>query len=253
MGMSLIPGVSRRDALKALLKFAFDMMGCHYLEVTDVDLNTEDCTELPYKVEILPRFIIDLKQSEEELFANMKHHCRNAIRKSIKSGVVVEEACDNGFAGEYYAQLEEVFAKQSLVPPYGRDRIELLLEQFLPTKNLLLLRSRNSEGECIATGIFLALNRTVVFWGAASWIKYQKIRPNEPIAWYAMKYWKARGIETFHFGGGWSQYKKKFGSEEIQVIRLMKAKYGLLDRFMDFATSPKSSRFRNWTLRKISG
>ena len=80
----------------------------------------------------------------------------------------VEEAQDLAFADDYYAQLKDVFAKQSLVPTYEVERVRELIKNLLPTGMLLLLRARDQEGNCIATGIFPAMNKTMYFRGGAS-------------------------------------------------------------------------------------
>jgi len=251
MGFSMMPDVSRREALQALPAFAFKELGCDYLEVVDPCLCASDWTGLPYKVEDLNWFTIDLTKSEDELFADMKHSGRNCIRQSIKRGVTIEEASDIEFAEEYYDQYKDVLAKRSIVPAYSLAYLQKMIETLLPTGHLLLLRARNLDGLCIATGIFLALNKTAVFWGAASWREHQHLRPNEPLAWQGMQNLKARGIHELHFGGECEQYKEKLGCNEITLHRLMKAKYAVLGRLLDLATSPKGTRYRNWALRRL--
>jgi hypothetical protein len=251
MGFSTMPDISCREALQALPAFAFKELGCHYLEVVDPCLCASDWAGLPYKVEDLDWFAIDLMKSEEELFKNMKHSGRNCIRQSIKKGVTIEEASDIEFAQEYYDQYKDVLAKHSIVPAYSFAYLQKMIETLLPTGHLLLLRARNPDGLCIATGIFLALNKTAVFWGAASWRQHQSLRPNEPLAWYGMQNLKARGIHELHFGGECEQYKEKLGCHKAHLYRLMKAKHGVLDRLLGLATSPKSSRYRNWVLRRL--
>jgi lipid II:glycine glycyltransferase (peptidoglycan interpeptide bridge formation enzyme) len=88
-----------------------------------------------------------------------------------------------------------------MAPAYSLDYVQKLIETLLPTGHLLLLRARNFEGVCIATGIFLALNKTAVFWGAASWRQHQSLRPNEPLAWSGIQKLKSKGIQELHFGG----------------------------------------------------
>jgi hypothetical protein len=146
----------------------------------------------------------------------MTSACRRCIRKAEKIGVTIEEANDLEFAGEYYAQLKDVFAKQSLAPPYTEERVIELIRHLQPTGRLLLLRARDAEGRCIATGIFPAMNGTMYFWGGASWRAHQILRPNEYLMWYAMRFWKARGIEWCDLGGG-AEYKRKYGVRETPV------------------------------------
>jgi hypothetical protein len=60
--------------------------------------------------------------------------------------------------------------------------------------------------------------------------------------WYAMRYWKARGIKKLDMGGG-GDYKKKYGGYEIWVPRLMKAKYDVLTLLRNLAQ-------RAWGIRQ---
>jgi hypothetical protein len=252
MGFNLMPDILPREALLGLAKFAFEELRCHYLEVVDPGLKTGDWEGLDFDVEFLHWQKIDLTKSEDDLWANMEHNGRNCIRKSIKNGVVIEEASAEKFAEEYFAQYEEVFAKQSLKPPYNLEQVRKLIKHLHPTGNLLLLRAKNKENLCIATGIFLSLNKTAIFWGAASLGKFQILRPNEPLAWFGIKKMKARGIRDLHFGGTGEQYKKKLGCSEIKLPRLMMAKYSILRHFIDFIRSPRGKRFRNWALRRLA-
>ena len=251
MGFFLKNQSSIREILKVFPNFVFNTLKCHYLEIIDPEIKLRDVEGLPMDFEIQPRFILDLTKNEDELFANMKGSCRNLIRQSVRKGVIIEETEDFDFLDEYYAQITQVFAKQSLEPPYSFERVKSLIETMLPTRNILLLQAKGPSGNCIATGIFVGFNKTVAYWGAASWREFQSLRPNEALVWYGIRYWKAKGIKEFHFGGGWEQYKSKYGCEEISVIRLMKAKYPTLDRLRVILLSLQSPKFRNWSIRRF--
>jgi hypothetical protein len=224
MGFNLPLGFPRRQALQAVPSFAFRELGCHYLEIMDRYVRREDCSDQSYEVQWYQNMEVDLTQSEDLLFANMSSACRRCIRKADKCGVSIEEASDIGFADDFYPQLEDVFAKQSLVPTYGVERVRELIRYLFPTGRLLLLRAMSPEGICIATGIFPAFNDTAYFFAGASWREHQILRPNEALMWYAMKYWKARGIERFDMGGK-ARYKTKYGVYRIEVPLLIKARY----------------------------
>jgi len=224
MGMNLAEGVPRRLGLEALMRFAFDDLGCVHMEAMDRNLSPLDVRDLGVKARTFSGFEIDLTISEHELFAKMTSACRRCIRRAEKCGVVIEEASDGGFVNDYYAQLREVFRRQSLVPPYGISRVQALIDHFLNTGLLLMLRARDPHGRCIATGIFPASNQTMYFWGGASVSDSLGSRPNEALQWYAMRYWKARGICRYDMGGG-GEYKRKFGGYEIAVPWIRKSKY----------------------------
>ena len=61
------------------------------------------------------------------------------------------------------------------------------------------------------------------FWGGASWRKYQILQPNEAVHWFAMRYWKERGMSLCDMGGG-GEYKRKYGGIDIQVPWFRKSK-----------------------------
>ena len=191
-------------------------------------LHEEDFDAMGFRSSPSVTLEIDLDREEEEIFGGMSSACRRAIRKSQKVGLSVEEASGEEFADEYYAQLEDVFGKQGLTPPYGVDRVRALIRCIEPTGRLLLLRAVSSEGERVATGIFPGMNHSAYFWGGASWRSGQILRPNEAIFWHAIRHWRARGARVMDLGGG-GDYKLKFGPRQLTVPWARKARYpGLL-------------------------
>jgi lipid II:glycine glycyltransferase (peptidoglycan interpeptide bridge formation enzyme) len=171
----------------------------------------------------------------------MSRSCRWSIRKAATNGLKIEEASGLNFADEYYAQLVDVFAKQSLVPTYDANRVRKLIQHLHPTGMLLLLRARDAAGRCIATGIFPAMNQVMYFWGGASWREQQHLRPNEAIQWYAMQYWKKRGIQLYDMIG-MRDYKKKYGGREIFVPWIRKSKYPVFGQLRNCAEKLVSIR-----------
>ena len=168
----------------------------------------------------------------------MSPACRRCIRKAQKSGITIEQATDNGFVHDYYRQLLDVFAKQGLTPTYSEARVRALVKHLLPTGRLLLLRARNADGDCVATGIFPAANDFMYFWGGASFRTGQIDRPNEAIQWAAMKFWKAAGMRSYDMGGG-GGYKRKYGGREIRGAWIRKSRYRILEPLRNSAQLAK--------------
>lgn len=224
VGFNLESGVSRYSALAALEKFAWDELGVLHMEVSDPYFSPEDGQKLGFTTEFYGSYRTDLTKSEEELFGGMDSACRRCIRKAEKSGVTIEEAHDLAFAEEYYEQLKDVFAKQGLVPTYSLERVRTLIKCVEPTGRLLLLRARDPQGRCIGTGIFPGYNQIAEFWGNASFRAYQQLRPNEAIHWYAMRYWKTRGVSIYDWGGE-GAYKEKYGCVAHNVPWFTKSRY----------------------------
>lgn len=226
MGLRLMSSVSHREAVESLCQYAFRQLKCSHLEFADANITAEELAGLGLSHTIYKSLVVDLGADEDVIYSRLSStSCRYRIRKAQRLGVTVEEATDIEFADEYDAQLQDVFAKQSLVPPYGVERIRLLIEHLLPTGNLLLLRVREPEGRCIATGIFLGMYDTAYFWGNASWRKDQHFCPNELLQWHVMRYWKQRGMTRYDLCGTGTGYKAKYGGRPIETFRFAKSKY----------------------------
>jgi len=243
MGLTLAPHVNRRLAVKALVDLAFGQLKCAHLEMMDRHMVEEDLFGLGAQCQhrLYHSYEIDLTRNEDELFANMKSACRRCIRKSSKEGVYIEEARDLGFADDYYAQLQDVFAKQTLIPTYGIERVRNLILALHPLGQLLLLRARDRQGRCIATGVFPYLNGVMYFWGGASWRRFHTLRPNEAIQWYAIKFAKRNGIRVYDMGGG-GVYKRKYGGSEIRVPWFGISKYPGIRFLRDMAQKTYKTR-----------
>ena len=240
MGIRLLPNVSKLAAVEAVVRYAFHDLKCMHFEMTDPSILPDDLAGSGLEHAAYLSSAVDLTAAEDVIYSRMSSKsCRYCIRKSAKLGVTIEEASDEGFADDYYAQLCDVFAKQSLVPTYGKQRVQLLIRHMMPTGNLLLLRARAPDGRCIATGIFLGMHDRAYFWGNASWRQDQHFCPNEAIHWYAMRYWKQRGMLSYDFCGG-GLYKRKYGGHPTETYRVWKSKY----RWIGWARSLAQQAYR---------
>jgi hypothetical protein len=233
-GFNLLKDMPRREVVSALVDFAFGPLRCMHLELRDRPLSSADVQGLGFVVQRRRTYELDLRAPEGEIWDGFKSTCRTAIRKAEKSGVLVERASDLEFADEYHAQLTDVFSKQSLPPPYSVDLVRELVNRVGPTGRLLLLRARNSEGECIATGIYPGHRGMGYFWGGASWRQHQSLRPNELLMWSAIRYWRDQGAQIFDFGGA-GDYKLKYGPVEVVVPLFRKSRVAAIGRLRDVA------------------
>lgn len=234
MGFNLTDGALRAEALAAVEQTAWNDLKCMHMEVSDPHFDEGIGEELGFKTSHYISYRTDLTRSEEELFQAMDSACRRCVRKAEKSGVIIEEAHDLAFADEYYEQLKDVFAKQGLVPTYDVERVRSLVRNLEPSGNVLLLRARDPEGKCIATGIFPGFNKIVEFWGNASFRAYQGFRPNEFIQWHVMRYWKKRGAQIYDWGGE-GTYKEKYGCVPHRVPWFIKSRYEFVSKLRDGA------------------
>src|SRR5215813_5836597 len=140
MGLNLQHSVSKQEVLEALKEFAFRDLECAHLEFMDRKLAFEQISGAGFESTPLNGYEIDLTAEETAIFERFDPACRRAIRKAIRMDVTIEDVCDDRFVEEYYAQLEDVFAKQQLVPTYPVTRVHELIRS-VDRENLLLLRA----------------------------------------------------------------------------------------------------------------
>lgn len=240
LGFNLDPGADRERLIEPLMRFGFDTLRCHHVELVDhgiaarLDSGADDSRTFA-------TMEIDLTPPEERLMSEMDGSCRRCIRKAEKSGVVVEIASSEGFAEEHYEQLKDVFARNGNAMPFGIQRVNALINAVHGGGDLLLLRARNSDGRNIATGIFPGRNDVAYFWGGASWREHQHVRPNELLLWRAMQIWKSRGVRVFDMGG-LARYKVKYGAKPVGYRRIVQSRYAVLTPLRDAA-------LRAWRIR----
>jgi GNAT acetyltransferase-like protein len=247
MGFNLVPGASRKVALAAIERTAWDTLKCLHMEVSDPFFSVDDGNDSGFTCESYASYRSDLTETEDKLFSKMDSACRRCVRKAEKSGVTIEEAHDLNFADDYYEQLKDVFLKQGLVPTYTVERVRALVRNLEPTGRILLVRARDPEGKCIATGIFPGFNKIAEFWGNASFRSSQHLRPNEAVHWYALRYWKSRGAEIYDWGGE-GTYKEKYGCLPHRVPWFTKSRFKLIAKLRGQAKAmfERKQRLEGW-------
>lgn len=212
---------------KKMSNWLFRTKKCIYFQVSDWQLEIEDVKKYTkFKYTPIVGYRLNLEVSEDVLYSKLHYKsCKYSINKSKKKGVKVRKTSNiNNFIDVYYNQLLDVFRRQGLEPTYKKERVRSLVYSLYEKNEILCLESISKEGEIIATGLFPGSANMAIYWGGASWQKEQKLCPNEPLIWEAIKYWNSKGTKTFEFGGGRS-YKKKFGGEAFSKPRIEIAKY----------------------------
>lgn len=228
MGFDVYEGVNKLDLVEPVSRYLFKEKKALLVEIIDRDIKCEEAKSYGYRVSRDNTLEVEIDKTDEELFKVFKTDARNFIRQFERRGATIEYAIpDDAFAEDYYNQLIDVFAKQGLVPTYSLEKVKCLLRHLKNEENILCLRVRDPEGNCIATSIFLGYNRKFFFWGGASYRSGQHYRPNEYMIWTAIRFWRDKGIEVFDMVGV-RDYKRKFGSHEVEYAHISIPKYSCL-------------------------
>ncbi len=228
MGLDLIADTDRIEILDQVKEWLYKNEKCMYIEITDRNIDKEDAQKNGLTCLPMHTLELDVNKTDEELFKVFKTDARNYIRQFERRGATIEKAIPNDeFAAEYYEQLIDVFAKQGLVPTYSLAKVKCLLKHLSKTENVLCLRVRNPEGKSIATSVFFGYKSKFFFWGGASFRGEQHYRPNEYMIWTAIKHWRDKGCAKFDMVGV-RDYKKKFGSQEVEYVKIVYTKFKIL-------------------------
>lgn len=204
-----------------LIPYLYKLTGCLYIEINDRDVSVEQAKQAGFKTKSVGTLELSIDMDDAGLMKQMKVDCRNFVRQFERRGARLEIAQpDDTFAQQYYTQLEDVFAKQGLVPTYSLEKVKTLLRNLKDTGKVLCLRVISPDERCIATSIFLGNKEKCYFWGGASFRPDQHYRPNEYMIYTAMRHWRDQGCKVFDMVGI-RDYKRKFGSHDVHYAALI--------------------------------
>lgn len=201
------------DALNLLNEYV-KRKGIHYLRMLQ---NEKMRVELNDKYTLIEKHthILDLNDSEEEIWKQLEGRCRTAVRKAEKSGIkiVVEESRE--CIETYYVMLQKLYQNQNMMTPNTLEFYYRLWDEFFPN-NLRILTARYEE-EAVAGVILIADGRRWYYLNGTSLPKFNHLCPNNLIQWEAIRLAKANGGERYDFVGSdierLAKFKKSFGGE----------------------------------------
>lgn len=168
-------------------------------------------------------YLLDLRPTEDELWANLDRKCRNAVRRGERQGYRVAREEGRAWIEPFLGMAEQVFAAWGQAPPYDAALLEAIADE-LGSAGQLWVYSSWLEGDGAprrdATSLFFVDGRTVYYWAAASFDEAKKRAPNNVLVWEVIKAARAQGYETLDFissSGTAGRFKKTFGPEEHPI------------------------------------
>jgi FemAB-related protein (PEP-CTERM system-associated) len=160
--------------------------------------------------------ILDLKPDSDFLWMNFSKKVRNAIRKAVKSNLVVT------MGKEYINEFYDIFSKNMRdlgTPVHNFNFFKNILREFPNQANILI----TSYEEKIVGAMFLLQFKDAIY---APWVssdrQYFHFNPNNMLYWEAIKYGCEKRFKYFDFGrskwnSGTFRFKKPWGAIPKQL------------------------------------
>jgi lipid II:glycine glycyltransferase (peptidoglycan interpeptide bridge formation enzyme) len=165
--------------------------------------------------------VLDLRQSEDELLAQMKPKGRYNIRLAEKHGVTIRESSS---VDEFYGLLTKTSNRDGFAV-HPKAYYEKMLKSLGAHAQLL---EALHAGRVIAGGIFVYLDDWGIYYYGASASEHRNLMAPYLVQWHAILEAKKRGCGHYDFLGiapegaknhpwaGVTEFKEKFGGERVK-------------------------------------
>jgi len=202
---------------RSLEEFLFQFrqkLGVDFLELR---LDEEKELSLPVKKHKVT-FLLNLPQTEEELWKSFKAKLRSQIRRPQKENMF---AISGGFnlLNDYYY----IFSRNMRdlgTPVYCKKLFQNILESF--PHNAFIVAVYNREKLPVAASLLLTFKGTMEIPWASSLREFNRFSPNMLLYWESLKLAITQKCHTFDFGrctpeSGTYRFKKQWGATEKQL------------------------------------
>ena len=170
-------------------------------------------------------FIINLNQTEENLWGQIHKSRRKNINRAEKAGVVVEEIVSPDKIPAFYKLLSETYNNVK-VPLADISLFESAFQQLVP-KGMAKFYLAHHENDCIGARAVLLYKDQIYDWYAGAAIDALPLYPNECLVWHILKWGRENNYSRFDFGGagepnkpyGPREFKRRFGGELVNYGR----------------------------------
>lgn len=213
MGPIVNKGIDQSKLIKAILAMCKQEKIIH-IELCNDIFNEAIIKENGFKVYKSVTHKVPVEGNEDDMLQQMKSTGRNRVKKAINNGLIAKELEDDTIIPLYIKQLQHVYGRQHMDAPFGENRVRSLCTNLDAASEILKLGIFHGN-DIIATGIFPYSKKEIYFWGAASWRESNDLNPNELLHWEVLKFAAKKEIGTYNMCGGHSQFKNKFGGEDV--------------------------------------
>jgi lipid II:glycine glycyltransferase (peptidoglycan interpeptide bridge formation enzyme) len=170
-------------------------------------------------------FIINLNQSEQDLWGQIHKSRRKNINRAEKAGVVVEELVSPDEIPAFYKLLGETYNNVK-VPLADISLFESAFQQLVP-KGMAKFYLARHENDYIGARAVLLFKNQIYDWYAGAAVDALPFHPNECLVWHILKWGIENNYSRFDFGGagepdkpyGPREFKRRFGGELVNYGR----------------------------------
>lgn len=171
-------------------------------------------------------YLLDLDLPIEQVFDNIGHRTRKAIRAGIRKGEVqVEEVQQRSALDDLYAILCKTYSRNR-VPLADRSLFEAAFEVLVPTGSVKFWLAR-LDGRVVAGSAELVFKETMYGWYGGVDRAYSSHQPGALLMWHVLNWGATHGMAVYDFGGagrpdeeyGVREFKAKFGGELVSFGR----------------------------------
>ena len=153
--------------------------------------------------------MISLDKQIEELWVNIKDKYRKHIATERNKGVIVKKITNEEKNKKVYTK----FYKELYIPLCKRENMKPYPLQYLSQGDLWY--AEDNKGEIVSGSIIFHDDTYATQSFAAP--KHIEYNGHRSLIWAAIKFYKEAGLKWFNFGGGESDYKRRFGSQKFDV------------------------------------
>lgn len=157
---------------------------------------------------------LKLNNNPELVWNGFSNKVRNAVRKSLKCGLEVDDGSVDDFYKLYSRNMRDLGT-----PTHSKDFFNAVISEFKDKSDIRIVLHK---GNPVAAVVLLYFKDTVISGWAASDKKYKGLNSNNLLYWDAIKSACEKGYKFFDFGRsieglGTYRFKKPWGAEEKKL------------------------------------
>jgi hypothetical protein len=186
--------------------------------------------------------LLDLSDSLDTIYGNLRDNVKRNIKKSQKSGIEIEFDKSANSLNEFI-RLNKITRKRHGLPSQPKKFFYNIYNKVI-LKNSGIIISARINGKTIASNVYLMSGDNVTYKYGASDYKFQSLRPNNLLMWESIRYFKEKNFKVFSFGRTFPENKglMEFKSGWSHNVRLVHYyKYNLKKDTYETDLNPEKS------------